>query len=70
MSIYAKSDRDARVTLAQALWLLRHAERDEVVAASFGLGSNGYPPGEDGWILLADGQSVWLTPEGDERRAG
>jgi hypothetical protein len=60
---------DKRVTEEQAEWLLRRAARGEVQAISFNLGSDGYPPPEDGWALLTDGRSVWIAPDGKERPA-
>lgn len=57
------------LTEAQAQVALKYAIRGEVAAFEAGLGSNGYPPGEDAWLLLTSGRSVWVAPDGTERAA-
>lgn len=55
------------MTPEQAQWLYDH--RNEVKCVSIGLGSDGYPAPRDGWILLKNGRSLWLSPEGETRPA-
>jgi hypothetical protein len=63
MTTEHKPSSSPSATPEQLKWLYEH--RSDVQAVKIGLGSNGYPAPEDGWVLLKSGKSVWLSPKGE-----
>jgi hypothetical protein len=61
--------RPSALTEEQVVYLMHRAHRGEIAAFSAGIGSNGHPAGPDAWVMLTNGKSYWLTPEGAERPA-